>query len=424
MRRLLLFINIFFISCPLFAGTQAELIGVKIQSTAKAAHFVFILNKRATARVHYRQASQQLRVDFRNTKQLFNIDRMNLTNTNVSMLKTQIPGPNKLRFIFSIKGNINYKIYFLPSQKGHKERLQLDILSVAAKPNKLTPAILSTQLKKAFKQDVLTIYKTLHAETKQKLLAQNKPQGRTRFYTYRDSFNTPRLFNIVIDAGHGGKDSGARGSHGALEKNIVLAIARKLTIELNHNKNLHAVLTRSHDTFVPLRERLALARKSKADLFIAIHADAFFNKSATGASVYALSARGATTEAARWLAKQDNYSELGGVELDALQDRSPLLRSVLIDLAQTATIRDSLHLGNKVLDALDDMTTLHYKHVAQAPFVVLKSPDIPSILVETGFISNPWEERRLVNPLYQQQLARALSRGIILYVQNNASYEK
>jgi N-acetylmuramoyl-L-alanine amidase len=160
---------------------------------------------------------------------------------------------------------------------------------------------------------------------------------------------------------------------------------------------------------------MKLARKDEADLFIAIHADAYFEQNARGASVYALSARGATSEAARWLAQKDNYSELDGVEFNALQDRSTLLRSVLIDMAQTATIQDSLRLGNRVLDALDNMTSLHYKQVEQAPFMVLRSPDIPSILIETGFISNPREEKRLSDPAYQEKLAQAILSGLRAY---------
>lgn len=227
----------------------------------------------------------------------------------------------------------------------------------------------------------------------------------------------PRPFTVVIDAGHGGKDPGARGLRGTEEKIIVLGIAKKLAREINGTPHMRAVLTRKGDYFLPLRRRLVLARKDKADLFIAIHADAYFNNHATGASVYALSGRGATSEAARWLAQRENYSELGGVELNELKDRSPLVRSVLIDLAQTATNKDSLRLGNQVLYALDRVTSLHYRRVEQAPFIVLKSPDIPSILVETGFISNPREEYRLADTSYQNKIAHALFQGIRRYVE-------
>lgn len=180
------------------------------------------------------------------------------------------------------------------------------------------------------------------------------------------------------------------------------------------------VLTRSRDVYLPLRTRLGIARKYNADLFIAVHADAYFNRQAKGASVYALSQHGATSEAARWLVQQERYSELDRIDFDNLPDKSRMLRSVLIDLAQTATIRDSVMLGNRLLSALDDISALHYRHVTQAPFVVLKSPDIPSVLIETGFISNPAESARLKDPSYQDKLAAAIGRGVQTYL--NTSY--
>ncbi|MEO8401940.1 MAG: N-acetylmuramoyl-L-alanine amidase [Gammaproteobacteria bacterium] len=220
---------------------------------------------------------------------------------------------------------------------------------------------------------------------------------------------------IVLDPGHGGRDPGALGQLGSKEKNVTLSIARKLAEIINQQPNMRAVLTRKGDYFVPLRNRLQLARKGNADLFIAIHADSYFNDRAYGASVYALSAHGATSEAAHWLARRDNYSELGGVDLSELGDQSYLLRSVLIDLAQTATITDSLHLGMQVLSRMQKITILHYSHVEQAPFMVLKSPDIPSILVETGFLSNSDEELRLRDESYQNKLAESIFEGIRFY---------
>ncbi len=233
---------------------------------------------------------------------------------------------------------------------------------------------------------------------------------------------TSHVFTIVIDPGHGGKDTGAIGKRGMVEKNIVLSIAKKLANLINEQKKMRAILTRHGDYFVPLRRRLALARKKEADVFIAIHADGYLDHSAMGASVYALSQHGATSEAARWLAKRDHYAELDDIALDSLKDRSPMVRSVLIDLAQTTTIRDSLQLGKKILNALDDISSLHYPHVEQAPFVVLKSPDIPSILVEVGFITNPKEESLLANTNYQKQLAAALWRGTLAFYRTQQNY--
>lgn len=220
---------------------------------------------------------------------------------------------------------------------------------------------------------------------------------------------------VVIDPGHGGKDPGASGFHRTLEKHVVLAIAKRLQQKINHQPGMHAVLTRDGDYFIDLRRRLDISRKYHPDVFIAIHADAFTNTHSHGASVFALSQRGATSEAARWLAEKENYSELGGVNLKDLDDQNGMVRSVLIDLSQTATIQAGLKMGQHVLRHLGGITTLHNHHVEQARFVVLKSPDTPSILVETGFISNPMEEQNLSSPNYQEKLSQAIFNGLCQY---------
>lgn len=224
---------------------------------------------------------------------------------------------------------------------------------------------------------------------------------------------------IVIDAGHGGKDPGAHGPRGSKEKNVTLAIAWKLKQMIDRQPGMRAVLTRRGDYYIGLRQRLDIARKYNADIFISIHADAFINPNSHGASVFALSQTGATSEAARWLAEKENFSELGGVNLGDLDDQNGVVRSVLIDLSQTATIGASLKMGNQILRQLDHLTDLHNKHVEQARFVVLKSPDIPSILVETGFISNPREEQNLNSNYYQQRLCQAIVQGLKQYFWDN-----
>jgi N-acetylmuramoyl-L-alanine amidase len=230
----------------------------------------------------------------------------------------------------------------------------------------------------------------------------------------------PKTWSIVIDPGHGGKDPGAIGPLHIREKDVTLAIAKRLQTTINSQPNLHAILTRNDDRFVGLRGRLAIARKYDADVFVSIHADAFINSHSSGASVYALSPKGATSEAARWLAEKENYSELGGVNLNNLDDENGMVRTVLLDLSQTATITDSLQLGNYVLQNLHNMGKLHYKNVEQARFMVLKSPDIPSILVETGFISNPIEARNLSTTAYQAKLAFAITQGLQAYLKKRS----
>jgi N-acetylmuramoyl-L-alanine amidase len=313
----------------------------------------------------------RIEIELENTVKNFKMHTVKFAGSNITSMRTDESVKGLLRFIFYVKGEAHWQIKFLP-QTHDVTRLLLII------------------------------------QTSHKIFFKNPPLS---------SSKKTKKFTIVIDAGHGGKDSGALGKNGSREKDIVLSIAKKLAKKMNSHADIHAVLTRHDDNFVPLRKRLRLARQQKADLFVAIHADAYFENHATGASVYALSQHGASNEAARWLAQQSNYSELGGVSFNSLVDNDPMVRSVLVDLAQTTTMQDSLHLGSRVLYALEHVSPLHHPNVERAPFVVLKSPDIPSILVETGFITNPKEEKRLTNPVYQEKLAQALYVGINQYMQ-------
>jgi N-acetylmuramoyl-L-alanine amidase len=221
-----------------------------------------------------------------------------------------------------------------------------------------------------------------------------------------------RLATIVIDAGHGGEDPGARGRRGTREKDVTLLIARRLKGLIDAEPEMRAVLTRDADFYLPLNARVEKARRVRADLFVSVHADAFIRPHARGSSVFTLSQR-PTSEAARWLAKQENDADLvGGVNLDG-KDR--FLKQTLLDLSQTATSDHSVKLGGAVLAELGQVNTLHKARVEQAGFAVLKAPDVPSILVETAFISNPEEEKRLNDQAYQDKLARAILAGIKRY---------
>lgn len=223
----------------------------------------------------------------------------------------------------------------------------------------------------------------------------------------------PRERVIAIDAGHGGEDPGAKGKRGTREKDVVLKISRKLAALINRQPGMRAVLTRNGDYFLPLRKRMHKARAANAELFISIHADAFHDRRARGSSVFVLSRRGATSEMARWLAARENASDLvGGVSLD---DKDPVLKEVLLDLAQTATLQSSVDAANAVFREIRQLGKTHKRRVQKAGFMVLKSPDIPSMLVETAFISNPAEEKRLRSPQHQQKIAQAILRGIQAY---------
>ena len=229
--------------------------------------------------------------------------------------------------------------------------------------------------------------------------------------------DTSRLVIVAIDAGHGGEDPGAVGPSGLYEKDVVLSIALKLRARINAQPGMRAMLTRESDYFVPLQERVLKARRVQADLFVSVHADAFMNPEARGASIFALSENGATSAAARWMAKKENASDLvGGVNIKA---RDASVMRALLDMSTTAQIKDSLKLGQAILGHLGKVGRLHKARVEQAGFAVLKAPDIPSILVETGFISNPEEESKLKDDTYQGQLADALLAGIQRYFARN-----
>ncbi|HJU08902.1 MAG TPA: N-acetylmuramoyl-L-alanine amidase [Rhodanobacteraceae bacterium] len=226
----------------------------------------------------------------------------------------------------------------------------------------------------------------------------------------------PRPVVIAVDAGHGGEDPGAHGPDGTLEKNVTLSVARDLADLINTQPGMRAVLTRTGDYFVPLKRRYEIARQNKADLFVSIHADAYTSSDARGSSVWVLSPRGKTSVAARWLADRENSADLvGGVSLD---DKDDTLASVLLDLSQGASIEASQAVAQRVLKALSQLGPTHRGYVEQANFVVLRSPDVPSILVETAFITNPTEEQKLRNPDHRQQLAQAVLSGVRSYFES------
>jgi N-acetylmuramoyl-L-alanine amidase len=226
-----------------------------------------------------------------------------------------------------------------------------------------------------------------------------------------------RSIVVAIDPGHGGEDPGAIGKRGTYEKDVALAIARKLKARIDEDPAMRAMLTRDDDYFVPLGVRVQKARRVQADLFVSIHADAFTTPTARGSSVFALSEHGATSAAARWLAQHENEADLiGGVNLDA---KDSVVAKTLLDLSQTAQINDSLRVGRSVLDGIGEVNALHKGSVEQAGFAVLKAPDIPSILVETAFISNPEEELKLRSDLHQGQFATSIHRGIKRYFAQN-----
>lgn len=382
--------------------TAAKITSIHISNPANVTQFVLEING-APFRYQWKLSpnKKHLNININNTTlAATNLPKASLSSTPIKDYQVK-PQSNKssVQLEFQLKTALTPKIYTLPASGGVSPRLLIDFKSGTT--NKDLPK--EEPLKTAQKPIV-------KAEEPQQPLPKY-PATKPNLTLSDNSFNRPIV--VVIDPGHGGQDPGAVGAARTREKDIVLAISKVLQRSFNKQPGFEAKLTRNHDVFIPLRERLTIARRHKADIFIAIHADAAYkNQDAVGASVFALSERGATSEMARWLAKKENESEL---IYGVVVNKDPVLRSVLLDLSQTHTIAVSLDMGREILKQLSNITKLHYKRVEQAAFVVLKSPDIPSLLVETGYVSNPGQEQKLKDPAYQQQLANTIVQGVVAY---------
>ena len=309
--------------------------------------------------------------------------------------------PGVVRLVFDLKEEIQPQVFTLDPVGEYKHRLIFDLYP-------LTPSDPIAELLK----------KTSPAAGSGEKVAPELPDT-AKVTEDDDGQKLTRLVTIALDPGHGGEDPGAVGRGGSFEKNVVLSIARRLKTRLEQQANVRVMLTRDGDYFVPLNVRVQKARKVQADLFVSIHADAFVEPTARGSSVFALSEKGASSTAARWLANKENAADLiGGINI---RSKNQHLASVLLDLSTTAQINDSLKLAKSVLGEIGTINRLHKAQVEQAGFAVLKAPDIPSILVETAFISNPEEEARLTDENYQDQMADALMRGIRKYLLKHPS---
>jgi N-acetylmuramoyl-L-alanine amidase len=331
--------------------------------------------------------------------------------------------PGVVRLVVDLKTEIKPSLFALPPAGDYKYRLVLDVYPpqdplMAMLQEQEKPAETATEPGGYVPPDKAVEVAVAEIPT----ITQPPIQALPKSIGDKKEGEIVRLITVAIDAGHGGEDPGARGASGTREKDVTLAIARKLKAMIDAEPNMRGVLTRDGDYFIPLNGRVIKARKLQADLFVSIHADAFVKPEARGSSVFALSERGATSAMARYLATKENESDLiGGVRLDV---KDPYLAKTLLDLSQTATINDSLKLGKAVLGHLGEINTLHKSAVEQAGFAVLKSPDIPSILVETAFISNPEEERRLNDDAYQTKMADAVLSGIKRYFAANPPLAK
>ncbi|PKO86571.1 MAG: N-acetylmuramoyl-L-alanine amidase [Betaproteobacteria bacterium HGW-Betaproteobacteria-12] len=321
---------------------------------------------------------------------------------NIKLLRAGRFKPGVVRLVMELKAKVNPQVFTLAPVGEYGHRLVLDVYPVNP-PDPLMALLEGREeavepLKN--EQDFPTAEKKPEAPEVQTAKKSGKPV-------------VDRLVTITLDPGHGGEDPGAVGKGGTYEKNVTLEVAKRLKRRIDAEPNMRAVLTRDSDYFVPLNVRVQKARRVQSDLFLSIHADAWIKPDARGSSVFVLSERGASSTQARLLAQRENDADLvGGVNI---RSRDPFLARTLLDLSQTATINDSLKLGKYLLGELGSINTLHKNHVEQAGFAVLKAPDIPSALIETAFISNPEEERRLNDDAYQEKLAEAIIRGIRQY---------
>ena len=372
------------------AGIQVD--GVRTWQAPDNTRVVFDVSSATADYKLFRLANPpRLVIDFKNTRLTGKVLKPAGNDVILKNIRSAARPKNGLRVVLDLHDKTKFKSFLLKPYKQYGHRLVVDLLHGA-------------QL-----QAVPKVVKSKPVVTASKKVA----KARTKPVE-------PKLRDLVIaiDAGHGGEDPGAHGPRGTNEKDVVFAIAKKLAALIRKEKGMRPLMIRDGDYYLSLRQRTRKARDNRADMFISIHADAFRDKRVYGTSVYILSENGATSEAARWLAEKENASDLiGGVSLD---DKDNMLARVLLDLSQTATKQASYEAGRELLHELRPLGKLHKKEVQQAAFAVLKSPDIPSVLVETAFISNPKEEKKLRSNKHQAILAKALLNGVREYFTKNA----
>lgn len=350
-------------------------------------------------------------------------DKVGPSDPYIRQLRAANYKPGVVRLVMDLKGEVAPQVFNLPPVGDYQSRLVMDIYPsvptdplmqlVSGKQPTATTAPAKAEIPKQAPERLVQPERPVVSEPEPTQKLVEKPSDTPS----KPGKKSGRMVTIMLDPGHGGEDPGAIGARGSMEKNVTLSIARRLRERIENDPNMRAALTRDGDFFVPLGTRVQKARKAKADLFVSIHADAWIKPEARGSSVFVLSEKGASSAAARYLAQKENEADkVGGVNFTV---SDPHLARTLMDLTQTATQNDSMKLGKSVLSNLGSVNALHKPSVEQAGFAVLKAPDIPSVLIETAFISNPEEEKRLNDEEYQDKLAEAIMRGIRQYLARN-----
>ena len=363
-----------------FSVSAAQIRNARLWRSDEKLRLVFDLSGPVRYKTFTLSAPERLIIDVSGANLSGDFSELALNGTVIRSIRSGPFGQGDTRIVLDLSNPVLLNSFLLAPQDGQSHRLVLDL--VTAKTPPVSPMV---------------------------------PRE-----TPKIGAHPKRDIIVVVDPGHGGKDPGAVGARGEREKDVVLSIAQLLAKRLKKEKGFDVKLVRNDDFFVPLRKRVEIARQHKADMFISVHADAAPRLTASGASVYCLSEGGATSATARFMAQRENGADLlGATSLLNLKDKDPMLAGVILDMSMNATIAASLQLGNTVLGSLAGITTLHQKRVEQAGFAVLKSPDVPSILVETGFISNVRDSQRLVTARHQQAVADGLFEGLQRYFEKN-----
>jgi len=363
-----------------FSVSATQIRNARLWRSEEKLRLVFDLSGPVRYKTFTLSAPERLIIDVSGADLSGDFSQLALNGTVIRSIRSGPFGQGDTRIVLDLSNPVLLNSFLLAPQDGQSHRLVLDLVSA-----KVAPEI--------------------------PMVPRETP---------RISAHPKRDIIVVVDPGHGGKDPGAVGAKGEREKDVVLSIAQLLAKRLKKEKGFDVKLVRNDDFFVPLRKRVEIARQHKADMFISVHADAAPRLTASGASVYCLSEGGATSATARFMAQRENGADLlGATSLLNLKDKDPMLAGVILDMSMNATIAASLQLGNTVLGSLAGITTLHQKRVEQAGFAVLKSPDVPSILVETGFISNARDSQRLVTARHQQAVADGLFEGLQRYFEKN-----
>ena len=363
-----------------FAAHATQISNARLWRSDDKLRLVFDLSGPVQYKTFTLSAPERLIIDLSGAGLSGDFSQLALKNSGITSIRSGHFGKSDTRIVLDLAAPMQLNSFLLPPQDGQGHRLVLDLTSATQAPRQIA-AVPAPLVDRAHpKRDII----------------------------------------VVVDPGHGGKDPGAVGSKGQREKDVVLSIAQLLAKRLKREKGFDVKLVRNDDFFVPLRKRVEIAHKHNADMFISVHADAAPRITASGASVYALSEGGATSATARFMAQRENGADLlGATSLLNLKDKDPMLAGVILDMSMNATIASSLQLGSSILGSLEGITSLHQRRVEQAGFAVLKSPDVPSILVETGFISNARDSARLVTARHQQAVADGLFEGLKKYFQKN-----